>query len=243
MKNRVVIYCRRFKPCKAAQQHWHGRRLLAQALKEEYQIDFTEDMITLMANGKPCFKELPIFFNISHCSGMAVCALADVPVGVDVETGRRVKDSIMHRVLSPWEQAYVKEQVHVKEQANVKEQPESVDRFLELWTLKESFIKMTGEGLRIPLDTVDFRLRESIEAGKAVAEDGSAAAEEGSAVAEDGSATAEEGSAVAEGARLWRSSNRISCSRPGYFMQWKLDGGYVLSLCTKEEREAYVRQC
>ena len=207
MKNRVVIYCRRFKPCKAAQQHWHGRRLLAQALKEEYQIDFTEDMIALMANGKPCFKELPIFFNISHCSGMAVCALADVPVGVDVETGRRVKDSIMHRVLSPWEQAYVKEQIHVKEQ------PESVDRFLELWTLKESFIKMTGEGLRIPLDTVNFRLRESIEAG----------------------------SAVAEGARLWRSSDRISCSRPGYFMQWKLDGGYVLSLCTEEEREVSVK--
>lgn len=235
MKNRVVIYCRRFEPCRAAQQHWYGRRLLAQALKEEYQIDFTEDMIALMANGKPCFKELPIFFNISHCSGMAVCALADVPVGVDVETGRRVKDSIMHRVLSLWEQAYVKEQVHVKEQAYVKEQvyvkeqPESVDRFLELWTLKESFIKMTGEGLRIPLDTVDFRLRESIEAGKAVAE--------------DGSATAEEGSAVAEGARLWRSSDRISCSRPGYFMQWKLDGEYVLSLCTEEEREAYVRQC
>ena len=221
MKNHVVIYCRRFEPCRAAQQHWHGRRLLAQALKEEYQIDFTEDMIALMANGKPCFKELPIFFNISHCSGMAVCALADVPVGVDVETGRRVKDSIMHRVLSPWEQAYVKEQVYVKEQ------PESVERFLELWTLKESFIKMTGEGLRIPLDTVDFRLRESIEAGKAVAE--------------DGSAVAEEGSAVAEGARLWRSPDRISCSRPGYFMQWKLDGGYVLSLCTKEEREVSVK--
>ena len=207
MKNHVVIYCRRIEPCGAAQQHWHGRRLLAQALKEEYQIDFAEDMIALMANGKPCFKELPIFFNISHCSGMAVCALADVPVGVDVETGRRVKDSIMRRVLSPWEQAYVKEQIHVKEQ------PESVERFLELWTLKESFIKMTGEGLRIPLDTVDFWLRESIEAGKA----------------------------VAEGARLWRSPDRISCSRPGYFMQWKLDGGYVLSLCTEEEREVSVK--
>lgn len=234
MKNHVVIYCRRIEPCGAAQQHWHSRRLLAQALKEEYQIDFTEDMIALMANGKPCFKELPIFFNISHCSGMAVCALADVPVGVDVETGRRVKDSIMRRVLSPWEQAYVKEQVHVKEQANVKEQPESVDRFLELWTLKESFIKMTGEGLRIPLDTVNFRFRESIEAGKAVAE-------AGKAVAEAGKVAAEEGSAVAEGAGLWRSSDRISCSRPGYFMQWKLDGGYVLSLCTEEEREVSVK--
>lgn len=203
MKNRVVIYCRRFEPCRAVQQHRHGRRLLEQALKEEYQIDFTEDMITFMANGKPCFKELPIFFNISHCNSMAVCALADVPVGVDVETGRRVKDSLVRRVLNSWEQAYVKEQ------------PESMDRFPELWTLKESFIKMTGEGLRIPLNTVNFRLRESIE----------------------------DGEVISEGARLWRSSNRISCSRPGYFMQWKLDGGYVLSLCTKEEREAYVRQC
>ena len=35
---------------------------------------------------------------------------------------------------------------------------EGTKRFLHLWTLKESYVKMTGEGIRMPLNTIDFAL-------------------------------------------------------------------------------------
>ena len=215
MKDQVMVYYHSFAPCRPAQHHEQGRRLLRQALWEEYRIELTEEMITRTANGKPCFKELPIFFNISHCSGMAVCALSDVPVGVDVESGRRVTDSLICKVLSPWERTYVKEQ-------------DSMERFLELWTLKESWLKMTGDGLRVPLDTVSFRFREP-EAEKELP----ATSDRAKGFAEITDEMA--GAGTQDRIERKRTPDQISCSRPGHFGQWKLDGSHILALCTREQ--------
>ena len=212
MKHPVTIYCRRFEPCSVKQQHRYGRELLCQALREEYNIDFTEEMMMLAANGKPGLKELPIFFNISHCSGMAALALSDVPVGVDVETTRSVTDSLIRRTLSPWEQEYVVGQ-------------DRIARFLELWTLKESFIKMTGEGLRTSMNTVQFQFMDKEDMDKENVDMVDMGSEE------FGKEQIRVVSDPLSSVELWRTSARIRCNRSGQFCQWKIDGTYILSLC------------
>lgn len=151
MGRQIVIYGKAFAEKEGRNgklQHQMGRETLKQALINECQIEFSEDMITYLENGKPVFKELPLFFNISHCPGMAVCALADAPVGADVETRRRIKESVVKKTCNEQERGYISKH-------------DLTQSFLELWTLKESCLKMTGQGIRLPLSDVSFQLRES----------------------------------------------------------------------------------
>lgn len=59
--------------------------LLAEMLAELHpaQSDFTIDVD---ADGKPVLRDLPnVHFSLSHTDGLVMCALADHPVGCDVE--------------------------------------------------------------------------------------------------------------------------------------------------------------
>ena len=76
-------------------------------------------------SGKPYFPDRPdIHFSISHTSSHVMCAISFFPVGVDVEAVRPIPEQLPARVCSP-------------------EELEEFD-FFELWTLKESFIKLSG---------------------------------------------------------------------------------------------------
>jgi 4'-phosphopantetheinyl transferase len=84
-------------------------------------------------------------FNISHTRGFVACAIARDEVGVDVEASDRPTDfDIADRFFAPREA-----QTPPEGRACV---------FFRFWTLKEAFIKATGEGLRRPLDSFSFML-------------------------------------------------------------------------------------
>lgn len=86
--------------------------------------------------GKPFFRDFPdIHFNISHCRRGIACMADTGPVGVDIEEIHYHED-LADVVLSPVELSIVL----ASDERDVK--------FTELWTLKESFLKLTGEGLR-----------------------------------------------------------------------------------------------
>ncbi|WP_375412431.1 4'-phosphopantetheinyl transferase family protein [uncultured Bradyrhizobium sp.] len=89
-------------------------------------------------------------FNISHTEGLIVLAVtADRAVGVDTErTQRDIALEIADRYFSP------------SEVAALYALPAELQRgrFLELWTLKESYIKARGIGLSIPLGKFSFNL-------------------------------------------------------------------------------------
>jgi 4'-phosphopantetheinyl transferase len=88
-------------------------------------------------------------FNLAHTRGMAVCALAREEIGVDVEaTDRRVDLAIANRFFAPRE-------VEAIATAPPAYRPELFFRF---WTLKEAFIKATGEGLSRNLASFSFGL-------------------------------------------------------------------------------------
>lgn len=95
----------------------------------------------------------PLEFNLSHTKGLAACVVARVrEVGVDVEDlGRRTAaESVAGAYFSPDEVAALEAQPPDRRG----------ERFLELWTLKEAYVKARGLGLALPLQRFSFRLED-----------------------------------------------------------------------------------
>jgi 4'-phosphopantetheinyl transferase len=93
----------------------------------------------------------PLRFNLSHAAGLVGCAVAlRRDVGVDIEDfTRRVEiEAIARRYFAPVEQLAL-------ERAGAKRRRE---RFFELWTLKEAYVKARGLGLAPALEKIAFEL-------------------------------------------------------------------------------------
>lgn len=83
----------------------------------------------LSKNEKPYFPDNEVFFSLAHCGDYAVCAVSDVPVGVDIELPRVGGARLAKRFFQPDEAALV----------YAADDPDR--EFCRLWTLKESYIK------------------------------------------------------------------------------------------------------
>jgi 4'-phosphopantetheinyl transferase len=97
--------------------------------------------------GKP-HVTAPIEFNLSHSEDLAIVAVAhERQVGVDLEAIRIIKDiqDVARRFFSTRENAAL---VSVPES-------ERSDAFLRCWTLKEAYVKATGDGLAQPTELFD----------------------------------------------------------------------------------------
>jgi 4'-phosphopantetheinyl transferase len=85
--------------------------------------------------GKPFLtNDDTIHFNISHAGDYIACVVADEPVGIDVELVKLVDMKIAERFFTADENTYIIEETHL-------------DRFYEVWTMKESYAKWEGKGL------------------------------------------------------------------------------------------------
>ncbi|MEQ8786608.1 MAG: 4'-phosphopantetheinyl transferase superfamily protein [Pirellulaceae bacterium] len=109
-----------------------------------------------LARGKPIIDPdlgVSLQFNLSHTRGMAICGVTLAgDLGVDVEfLGRPRSDlKLARRYFAAAETATLEGL-----------DPETLhDRFLQFWTLKESYIKAVGDGLAMPLERFAFRLDE-----------------------------------------------------------------------------------
>ena len=90
----------------------------------------------------------PLRFNVSHADGIVVCAVThDRELGVDVESLDRVTTNVAEDFFAPCEVAALR----------ALPEPAQRERFLEYWTLKESYIKARGMGLALALDEFWFR--------------------------------------------------------------------------------------
>lgn len=85
---------------------------------------------------KPFLKNYPEwFFNISHCQTAVAVALADSPIGIDIEDVTRYKNNVATYVSNDLELKKINEDAH----------PEEV--FIRLWTQKEAVFKYNGTGI------------------------------------------------------------------------------------------------
>ncbi|MFJ8469723.1 4'-phosphopantetheinyl transferase family protein [Streptomyces swartbergensis] len=90
----------------------------------------------------------PLHFSLSHAHGMALCALASSPVGVDVEASASAPDTSLVPHLHPAERTAL-ERLPDEWQAKA---------FLDCWVRKEAYLKGIGTGLGVDPATVDVGL-------------------------------------------------------------------------------------
>ena len=99
------------------------------------------------AQGKPFLKNSDVYFNVSHSEEYVICAVAGCEVGCDVEKISTVDLKIAKRFF------FREEYDDIAAQTTPAERDELFCRY---WTLKESFMKATGLGMKLPLD--EFRI-------------------------------------------------------------------------------------
>ncbi len=102
--------------------------------------------IYVETGGKPQVEGL--CFNLSHSGVWVICAVGEKPVGCDVERIGRAPAKLARRFFHQNEAAYL-------ERCG---EGEGDVMFFRFWTMKESYIKMTGEGMRAPLNSIEFIL-------------------------------------------------------------------------------------
>lgn len=136
-----------------------GKRLLAFGLCEQQPefpyldrqdiqkiIEHPEEVLEKGAHGKPCFKDFPeIHFNISHSGEYAACAVGPIPCGLDIQETRPFRSMrLLQRTMSREEQTQILEA----------EDPDAV--FCRFWAMKESFLKLSGEGITRSMTDLPF---------------------------------------------------------------------------------------
>ena len=121
--------------------------LLKQALQEQEGI--TENPIFEYGeHGKPYILGHPeLHFSLSHCKEAAVCVLSRHPIGIDVESLGRYSERVARYAMNDKEL----QQIHQADNPNL--------AFTRLWTMKESLLKLTGEG-------INDRMKETLENAK-----------------------------------------------------------------------------
>ena len=120
--------------------------LLLSYLLEKEDIHHGSFEMIMGKNEKPLVKDGRFFFNISHTKGAVLAAAGFSPVGADIQIVEGKYEPVAKRVLTPSELSLVKHS----------SKPER--EFTRLWTLKESYIKYTGEGISGLENAPDFSI-------------------------------------------------------------------------------------
>lgn len=102
--------------------------------------------------GKPFLKNRDdLHFNLSHSGSWVVCAVDKHPIGVDVERIQSIDLDISKNYFSP------------DEHQDLLAMEDKYSYFFTLWSLKESYIKIVGKGLSLPLNSFSIRFSGSDE--------------------------------------------------------------------------------
>ena len=101
-------------------------------------------------NGKPEIEGL--HFNISHAENFVICSVSENPVGCDIEKIRSIKSGFEKRFFTQNEVSYLDK---FTDEAKLKQ-------FFRLWTMKESYMKFTGDGMKLALNRFEFIIEDSV---------------------------------------------------------------------------------
>ena len=94
-------------------------------------------------NGKPYVLNANVFFSISHSGDTVACAVSEKEIGIDVEKNKNIRLKVAEKFANESEMRYI---------------GEDINRFFEIWTLKEAFFKCKGTGLGSDIKSVCFEI-------------------------------------------------------------------------------------
>jgi len=130
-------------------QSFAAGRLLVKLLAMEESVEEDEVIQGLDSknhsedNRTVIISDKVIHYNISHTGKLVAVAISEDSIGIDVEEKDDKSFKVTERMFSEEDKLYVNG---------------SQERFREIWTSKEAFLKCTGEGISVPLKsfTLDF---------------------------------------------------------------------------------------
>lgn len=103
--------------------------------------------IVYAKGGKPYLKDYPnVYFNLSHSGDYVCCVVSDIPVGIDIQKITDVKEGLARRFFT--------DRDNQKLEACSKEERKKM--FFRMWSIKESYIKLTGRGMAEGLNTFEI---------------------------------------------------------------------------------------
>lgn len=127
-----------------------GEMLIRTVIGEELNIKNLDIIFQRNRYGKPWLKDYPEFnFNISHSGEFVLCAVDHMPIGVDVE---KIKSLEYEGIASSFFTKEENEYIFNDDLQN------NLNKFYEIWTLKESYVKCCGQGLSIPLKSFSIKI-------------------------------------------------------------------------------------
>lgn len=145
-RQKKILSCRR----KNNRLQSYGASLLLHRILNEHGKSMGDMFYS--ETGKPMIDG--IFFSISHSANRVMCAVSSQTVGCDIEK-IEAGENLEHRFEKIAKRFFSKREVQELEDA-----PEEERRnlFYRIWTMKESYVKMTGEGLKAPLANIEFEI-------------------------------------------------------------------------------------
>ncbi|WP_447507240.1 4'-phosphopantetheinyl transferase family protein [Acinetobacter oleivorans] len=139
---------------KAARLFLISRVLVKTVLADKLGISPHAVNIELHPNGKPFVEGgKAVYFNLTHSADVIILAVTEEgEIGVDIEqVDREFEWMRVDSVLAPIEIEWIKEN-EITDSSSV------FQRFFQIWTLKEAYIKCTGEGMSRHLKKLNFHV-------------------------------------------------------------------------------------
>ncbi len=133
--------------------------LLRHALCEELLLSFDEGKVFSVGyqkGGKPFLTDYPeVHFNVSHSGDYVCCAVGDKPVGIDIQRHTPVREGIAKRFFT----------LQDNRQLLLCDAGQREKLFFRMWSIKESYIKLTGKGIGQGLDSfeIDWKMKAVLE--------------------------------------------------------------------------------
>lgn len=117
--------------------------LALNAALKDYDLEERKMEYAAGEQGKPFFCDHPeIRFSLSHSGDYAICSIGTEEIGNDIEWVRGKKERVAERFFAAKELAWIQ---------SAESLAEKDARIFRIWTMKESFLKVTGLGMSLPL--------------------------------------------------------------------------------------------
>ena len=133
------------KNCASKQVYHHeaAHRLLDISLKKMFGIE--KYSLETGGHGKPYLADhTGVSFNLSHCTGLAVCGVSESEIGVDCELIRAYSGSAAKKIFSD-------DEIKI-----VSDSSDPDETFFRIWTLKVALGKAMGTGILSGLKKYEF---------------------------------------------------------------------------------------